>query len=670
MKWLACMLAMSALSASVAAQKSEQVSEKPVDLTSISIEDFMNIQVTSASKKAESLSAAPAAIFVITGEDIRRGGFSSVPDALRTVPGLYVVQQSSHVWLVTARGFSNEFNDKMLVLIDGRLVYSPTFGGVYWDVQDPPLEDIERIEVIRGPAGTLWGADAENGVINIITKEATKTQGLLVASSAGVNEGYAARVRYGGTIGDSFAYRIYGTSNDWLPTVNAAGEANYDAWSLTQGSMRFDWNPSQKDTVTFDGEGYSGRIRDVVPIFTPTSTVATQQGSNGVVKGGHILGEWKRSFNDRSNTDVLGYCDWTDRIGAAGTEFRDTCNLDFQYRFSFTPRHTLTWGGSILTTGDLWDDTFTIRITPSYKRDTTYSALLQYDVILIPDKLRLIAGSKFEHNPYTGFEYQPQVRAVWTPNNQNTLWAAASRAIGTPNRIDEGLLDRINHINPLPPPPEFLLYSGDTGVVSEILHAFEVGYRYEWKQNFSLDATVYYNDYDGLAGLSAPGAPIINPSPFFIDLPVRVINEQGASQTHGLELFAKYTPVRMWTLSAGITELRGTSPPGTGYPAVADNPLHEVIVQSKLDLTRIVNFDAAYFYNDAISHLLPPLNRVDLGFSTRPIHGFTFSVWGRNLQEDQHQEAIPAADLGGDIRRSVIFKVIWEPGEGARKPTQ
>ena len=212
MKWLAGVLATLALSTGVAArqgaQQAAQGSEKLVDLTSISIEDLMNMQVTSASKKAESLSAAPAAIFVITGEDIRRGGFSSVPDALRTVPGLYVVQQSSHVWLVTARGFSNEFNDKMLVLIDGRLVYSPTFGGVYWDVQDPPLEDIDRIEVIRGPAGTLWGADAMNGVINIITKDVAKTQGLLVASSAGVNEGYAGRVRYGGKIGENFVYRI------------------------------------------------------------------------------------------------------------------------------------------------------------------------------------------------------------------------------------------------------------------------------------------------------------------------------------------------------------------------------------------------------------------------------------------------------------------------------
>ena len=641
---LACVLALSAFSTGMCAQESASASgsgsAKPVDLTSISIEDLMNIQVTSASKKAETLFAAPAAIFVITGEDLRRGGFSSVPDALRTVPGLYVVQQSSHVWLVTARGFSNEFNDKMLVLIDGRLIYSPTFGGVFWDVQDPPLEDIDRIEVIRGPAGTLWGADAMNGVINIITKDAAKTQGLLVATSAGIDEGYAARVRFGGKIGENFSYRIYGTSNDWLPTVDSAGLPNYDSWGITQGGTRFDWSPSQKDAITFDGQGYSGRVRDVAPVFTPASSVAVQQETSGVVKGGHVLGRWKHSFSDRSDTDVLGYCDWTGRVSATDTEYRNTCDAEFQHRYSFTPRHTLTWGGSILTTGDLWVENFTLSITPSYKRDTTYSAFLQYDVILAPDKLRLIAGSKFERNPYTGFEYQPQVRAVWTPNRQNTIWAAASRAVRTPNRIDEGLLDRIAQINPSPPPPEFLLYSGDSNVDSEILHAFEAGYRYEWRQKFSIDATAYYNDYDGLDGLSPPGAPITHLSPFFVDVPVYVINE-AASQTHGLELFAKYTPVRRWNVSAAITELRGSSPPGTGYPAVTDNPRHEVNVQSKLDVTKFLNLDASYFYNDAISHQLAPLNRVDIGLSTKPITDSPFSLWGRNLQQDRHRKPSP-----------------------------
>jgi iron complex outermembrane receptor protein len=241
------------------------------------------------------------------------------------------------------------------------------------------------------------------------------------------------------------------------------------------------------------------------------------------------------------------------------------------------------------------EDPFTISINPPYKRDTTHSAFAQYDVMLVPDKFRLTAGSKFERHPYTGFEYQPQIRMVWTPNHQSTIWAAASRSVGTPNRIDAGLLDRIEQVNPAPPPWEFLLYTGNSAVKAEILHAYEVGYRLAWHQNFSLDATAYYNDYDGLAGLRAPGTPIVNPSPFFIDLPVDVINEQGPAQTHGLEIYVKYTPVRPWNVSAAFTELRGTSPPGTGYPAVTDNPLPRVVAQSRLDLTRFVNVDAPYF---------------------------------------------------------------------------
>jgi iron complex outermembrane receptor protein len=662
-KLLARVLIVSALSARALAQQAPHTPGKPEDLASMSIEDLMSVQVTSASKKAENLSAAPAAIFVITGENIRRGGFSSVPDALRMVPGMYVVQQSSHVWLVTARGFSNEFNDKMLVLIDGRLVYSPTFGGVYWDVQDPPIEDIDRIEVIRGPGGTLWGANAVNGVINIITKDSAHSQGALVESSAGIDEGYSGRVRYGGKLGNNFGYRIYGTSNYWLPTVNAAGVENYDTWSMTQGGMRLDWAASEKDVVTFDGEGYSGRIRDTEAFFVPTSAAPVQVNDSEVVKGGHLLGRWKRSFNDHSNLDVLGYCDWADRAGVADSEYRNTCDIELQHNYSVKARQTLTWGGSIRTTSDTWLETFTTTILPPLRHDTTYSAFAQYDVELSPDRFRLILGSKFEHNPYTGFEYQPQIRAVWTPYKQQSFWAAVSRAVRTPNRIDAGLLDRIQQINPLPPPPEFLLYSGRPGVKSETLLAYELGYRYEWRQGLSLDAAAFYNQYDRLEGLGPPGAPVVNLSPFFIDVPVSVVNEKGG-QSHGLELFLKYSPVRRWSVSAGITELRGATPAGTGFPAAANNPPHEVNVRSKLDFTKFLHLDAAYYYNDAVTGLLPPLNRVDVGLSTKPLHGFTLSVWGRNLQQERHQEAIPQSFLGGQIRRLVAFKVIWESEEG------
>ncbi len=567
--WLTGYLAICAVSLGARAQQTDPPPAQKTDLASLNIEDLMNIKVTSASKKTESLSGAPAAIFVITGEDIRRGGFSSVPDALRVVPGLYVAQQSANVWIVAARGFSAASNDKMLVLIDGRLVYSPTFGGVEWDVQDPPLEDIDRIEVIRGPGGTLWGANAVNGVINIITKEAAKTQGELVSTSAGVNEGYAARMRYGGMAGEKFSYRVFGTSNDWLPTANAGGTNNYDEWSISQGGMRFDWQLSSKDALTVDGQGYSGRVRNVSGVANPASGVVAPVDSDGVVKGGHVLSRWKHTFNDRSATDVLGYCDWTERSEVLYHESRNLCDVEFQHNYQFAGRQALTWGASLMTTGQAWGNSFTVTMLPAERRDTTYSGFLQYDFEIAPDKFRLTAGSKFEHNSYTGFEFQPQVRAVWTPAKQHIFWAAFSRAVRTPTRVEADLQYRVAQINPSPPPETFLVYRGNPNVKSESLIATELGYRHEWKGKISLDATIYYNKYDHLIGLGAPGTGIVNSSPFYVDVP-EYFSNVGGGQTHGLELLLKYSPIRRWTLSTGITELRGTSAPGVTYFAASE----------------------------------------------------------------------------------------------------
>jgi iron complex outermembrane receptor protein len=532
------------------------------DLTAESLEDLMNIEVTSASKKVESLSAAPAAIFVITGEEIRRGGFTSIPDALRLAPGIYVAQQNAHVWQVSARGFSNTFNNKMLVLIDGRLVYSPTFGGVWWDVQDPPLEDIDRIEVIRGPGGTLWGANAVNGVINIIMKQASETQGSQVRASAGSGDGYATDVRYGGKATGDFDYRIYGTANDWLPTASASGGNNYDGWNLSQGGIRADWKMSDKNTLTLDGAGYSGRVRDQVDILSATSPPVPTNVQT-VVKGGHILARWKHSFSDRSALDVLGYCDWTDRVALVFSDYRNTCDVEVQHAFSLTDHQSLTWGGAVMTSGENWPAEFGITFVPVYRRATTASAFAQYDVDLIPGKLRVIAGSKFEHNSYTGFEYQPQIRAVWTPVRSQTFWTAVSRAVRTPTRVDSDIRDRSFEASS---PLTFIDFIGSPTVQSEILHAYD--------------------------------------------------------------------------------------------------PRHEVNVQSRFDISRHLNFDSAYYYYDAIARLLPPVNRVDVGVSTRAMAGFRFGVWGRNLQSDRQQQATGMTYLSGEIHRSVVFTMVWQSDRG------
>jgi iron complex outermembrane receptor protein len=624
-------------------------------LTDKTLEQLMNIEVTSPLKKAESLSGAPAAIFVVRGDDIRRGGFSSIPDALRMVPGLHVAQQSAHVWIVAARGFSGVFDRDMLVLIDGRLVYTPLFGGVWWDVQDPPLEDIDRIEVIRGPGGTLWGANAVNGVINILTKNAENTQGALVSASVGVNEGYGARVRFGGMLGRDLAYRIYGASNYWLPSVNATGAANYDTWNLSQGGIRVDWKTSPKDAFTFDGQGYSGRTRDAINVFSPSAPPQELRISS-VMKGGHVLGRWTHKFNDRSSTDVLAYCDWTGRNTEGFIEPRNTCDLEVQHSYSITNRQALIWGGQVLTTNAKEQSDFTTSFVPLSQRDTTSSIFLQYEIDPVRDRVRIIAGSKFEHNSDTGFNYQPQIRAVWTPTKSHTMWGAVSRVVRTPSTAERSLLAPIAEVSTAP--PTFVVLTGNQNLNTEVEHAFEAGYRYEWKDKFSLDGAIYYNDFDGLIGAS-PSAPVVNSSPFYIFLP-QIFGNLGRGQTHGLELYLKYAPMKRWTISTGITELRGNSVPGLFASPATGDPRHQVNIQSMFDLTGHINFDADYYYYDAIPPALPPVNRVDVGASTKSIRGFTLSVWGRNLQASRHPEETTFILPAGEIRRTVIFKLLWE----------
>jgi len=639
----------------------DSASQQP-DLTQVSIENLMNIEVTSASKKPEKRDAAPAAIFVITGDELRRGGYSSIPDALRMVPGLHVAQQNAHIWVVAARGFGSFFNDKMLVLIDGRLVYSPEFGGVWWDVQDPPMEDIERIEVIRGPGGTLWGANAVNGVINIVTKNAAKTVGEQVSTSAGVNEGYSARVRYGGEAGAHASYRIYGGSNYWLPTVNSSGQDNDDLWSLSQGGARVDWSSSQKDELTFDGQGYSGREHDQIIGFNPSANTIVEPASY-VMKGGHVLGRWKHDFSEQTSTDLLGYCDWNVRSDDFSGDDRATCDVELQDSLAFSDRQSLTWGGSILTTADTPGHSLTQQWTPEYRRDTTYSAFGQYDIMAVPDKLRVILGSKFEHNNYTGFEYQPQFRAVWTPDKSDTLWWAVSRAVRTPTRLESDIKAPVEELAQVP--PTLLVIEGDPANKAETLHAYEMGYRYEWKQKFSLDAALYYNAYDQLIGNTAPGTPFVNTSPFYIGVPVVYAN-LGGGQTHGLELWLQGKPTQRWTVSTGITELRGNSVPGLNTPAASGDPRHQLSLQSRLDLARWVNLDSDYYYYDALPSGVKPVNRVDVGFSTKPHRGLSFSVWGRNLASAQHQETSGHTFVNGEIRRSAVFKLIWESTTDSR----
>lgn len=617
----------------------------------------MDVKVTSASKKSENLSTAPAAIYVLSGDAIRRGGFSSVPDALRSVPGLYVAQQDSHPWVVVARGFGTAFNTKMLVLLDGRLLYQPLYGGVYWDSIDPPLEDIDRIEIIRGPGGALWGANALNGVINIITKNSRQTQGGLVATSAGINDRYKAGMRYGGTLGRNFSYRLFGQALYGDPTVDSAGIPQRNSWNFNQGGIRADWTISDTDNFSFEGQGYRGGIETRSIPFSDPSAPGPDPIRDMVMQGGNILGRWTHNISDRSATDVLAYCDWFDRFDIQDGDVRNTCNIEVQHNFTFTPRNSIIWGGSFLTTGDTPPHIFEASYTPPQLRTYTYTAFGQYELSLVPGKLRLVSGVKLEHNSFTGFEVEPQFRVVWTPEKSSTLWGSVSRAVRTPSQFNIGTDLKITQV-PGGRVPVFLSIVGNPNLESEVLLAYELGYRRQLSASLSIDIAAFYNNYDRLIVFSAPGAPRFFPS--YIELPLPFVNG-GGGQTHGLELSAEWRPVRRWSLTTAITETRGVSVAGGN--AGDNNPRHIATLQSRFDLASHFEFDSSYYYYDAIPGVgIPTLNRVDVGFSTRRISGFTFAVWGQNLQSEHHLEknGNPPGYPAADIRRAVVLKLMWQ----------
>ncbi|HTT21873.1 MAG TPA: TonB-dependent receptor [Candidatus Sulfotelmatobacter sp.] len=621
------------------------------DLTELSVDQLANIQVTSASRKAESLAGAPAAIYVLTGDAIREAGFTTLPEALRMVPSLYVVQTNSHSWQVSTRGFSGIDNRKMLVLVDGRSVYSPSFGGVFWDLEDIPIENIDRIEVIRGPGGTLWGENAVNGVINIITKSADQTEAVEISSSADINTGYTSFVQYGGRTGD-IDYRVYGKASYWDPFTSSSGEVQRSSFGLPQGGMRADWTVSQKDSISIEGMDADGHYQGYTLLKDPVIQAELLKDSNVSIR-------WKHTISDRSRTEVLVYCDWYTH-GAFPEEEQNTCYAEFQHDFTFNSRNSLIWGGSFETTGDASLDCF-----PQYRRFNDEGGFFQYEFVVVPDRLRVLAGSKFDGNPFTGVEYQPQARAVFTVNKTNLIWGAFSRALRPPSHSEVDL-NTISGFAPSPNGTVSFTALGNPRLQSEHLKAYEIGYRLQASDALSVDLATYYNGYDDLIVF----APVTAPQP--LEVLTVATNESaaggGTAQTHGLEFSANWQPLRRWMISPNFTEIRGS------VNAMTNIPKHAFGVQSRFDFARGLFLDAGLYHDNALAPSAAPIpgeapapgvptfNRVDLGASWHPRSQWTFGVWGRNLQSEKHIEFVNDFFGGapGEVPRSVSFKLMWQ----------
>jgi iron complex outermembrane recepter protein len=658
------------LCAPVLAQKSEQGTGSGVDLTTMNIEDLMNVKVTSVSKKEQKLSKTAAAIFVISQADIRRSSATNIPDLLRMVPGLDVAQINGSTWEISARGFNAQYANKLLVLIDGRTVYSPMFAGVYWDVQNVPLEDIDRIEVIRGPGATVWGANAVNGVINIITKSAKETPGGLLTAGGGTYEPGFGVAQYGGNLGQATSYRFFGNGFDYNSLPSLSGQDGHDGFDLVHGGFRVDSTLSKQDSLTVQGDLYEGDEGEIAntALLTPPFGEALPVSTS--VSGGNVLGRWNHAFSPDSDMSLQVYFDRANRNSNIYVEGINTADIDFQHHFGWGSRQDFVWGLgfryiSYATTGSL-----KVSFNPASRDGVQlFTSFLQDEITLKPDRLSLTIGAKLERNAFSGFEFQPSARIAWNVTKGNLLWASYSRARRTPSPSDRGLNVALAAFPGPGGLPVLLTLLGSPDTVSENLDAFEAGYRAQLRGNLSLDLTSYYNRYGNLQTLE-PEAPFLefNPPPPHVNVPL-VFSNQMHGESHGLELAVNWKVTDRWTLSPGYaveTIHLHTSPASHDTTSVAtgrDNtPDNEAQLRSNLALPRGLEWNTSVnFVGRLEAEHVPSYTRLDTGITWRASEHLSVSLVGQNLLKDHHLEVHSSdqAEISSLIKRSGHAEVTW-----------
>ncbi len=625
----------------------------------MSLDELMNQEVTSVTKTPEPFGQAPAAIQLITGEQIRRSDASNLPEALRLADNLDVAQKSSSAWAISARGFNPSVGNKLLVLMDGRSIYTPLFSGVIWNMQDYLLEDLERIEVVSGPGGTLWGANAVNGVINITSKSAKDTQGMYVEGGGGnVLRDFGA-VRYGGLLAPDVYYRVYGMYFDRGSEVFADGSSAQDSWRKGQGGFRIDTAGSGPNQYTLQGDLYGGDFY-AVPGGQGTP------GATGSIGGGNLLGRWTHTSAEDSSLSLQLYYDRTHLrapFQSAGTipagplsDDRDTADLDFQYRFPLGERNRLVWGFGYRFTHDQVQDAPLVAFVPERLDQNVFNTFLQ-DEIRLHDKVFLTLGSKIEHNDYTGLEYEPSVRLQWNVTGRQMLWGAVSRAVRTPSRYDRDLME---------PSPAYGSFLGtpSSSFVSEKVIAYELGYRTQLGPKVSGALSAFYNVYDDLRSLSTTPATF---TPLYF-----ANNNQGDS--YGFELSTDYQVLDWWRLHGGYDFLRENVRPRAGQTdfsnslAETADPENQVFVRSSMDLPGRVELDLAFRWIDAVpvadlgatrAAIIPDYAEMSVRVCWHATRDLDFSVVGQNLLHDQHAESGPPGPSQEQIIRSFFGKVTW-----------
>lgn len=659
------------------AENSADKQDLPSDLTTVGLETLLNfdLKVTLPSRRSEQLSTAASAVFVITQDDIRKSGVTHVAEALRLAPGVNVARVSSNRWAISIRGFNQVFANKLLVLVDGVSVFSPTTNGVYWEANELLLEDIERIEVVRGPGAAIWGANAVNGVINIISKKSSDTQGWLAKVGAGTHERALTSLRYGGRTEDGANFRLYGIYNNRDEQRLKSGGSAEDDWQSGAAGFRMDNATSSSDQVTFsaDLQKQWDTLWPTVPALTPPYVDASTFKDSTTWQGLRTALNWEHSFSETSSLGTLLSYQRKERESSLVSFSYDILSLDIRHQFQLAEQHSLVYGTHLRYFSNTTEGSYAQQANPDERSTGLFSAFLHDDYTIIDDKLRLIVGAKAEHNDSTGLEFAPNARIVYTPTNKLTFWSAVSKAFAPPALFFEDSAIPVAAI-PLDgsPLPGLLVLTGSRSLASENILAYEAGTRFALSSNFSIDLTAFYNRYDDVFS-AEPAAATFNPNAMGLGMPAIEIplnfDNQLEADSYGAEVISEWRATNWLKLTTWYSFLRidvdANNSLDTGNADLIENgsPQHQAGFRSQLNLSKLVDLNATLRYVDRLKFgSVDAYVELDLGLNWQIDDNLEFAVYGQNLLHNDHQEY--TSSLFGlpptDIKRAAFGQFRWK----------
>ena len=634
-------------------------------LTELSLEQLGDIEVTSLSKRPEEVRRTPVAIHVITHEDIRRSGATSIPEVLRLAPGIEVARIDSDHWSIGVRGFGDQFSKALLVLIDGRSIYTPLFAGTYWPAHDVLLDDVERIEVIRGPGGTIWGADAVSGVINIITKNSADTHGVTAAAGAGSIDRGAGALRFGGGNGSSFDYRVYGKGVNRGAEHHADG-STFDEWWTSQAGFRTDWKRLAGDTMTLQGDISKGSHGQRVSVasFSPPAQVPLDGALDALDM--NLRAGWQRDLSSGRGFRLQTYVDRTAWTAPHFGERRTTFDVDFVHHLELAGRHTLTAGaGTRISPSKFIQTVSTLDFTPRRETSSVYSTFIEDQVALIRDRFWITAGSKVEHNSYTGFEAEPGVRLLWTPSSRSSIWSAVTRAVRTPSRIENAVVS--TSYSSTTTLPIFLRVTGNPDFDAERMLGYEAGYRTQLGVPVYLDVAAFHNRHTGLGSFGL-GQVTVEQTPAPQHAIVNVLYVNGVNGTSdGFEVSPSWQPSAWWQLRGAYSYVRfnlANTPGSVDVNAVnryaGSSPHHQLRLESHVNVGRTGELDTTYRHVSPLpAQKVPAYDTADVRVGWAVSRRVDVSVAGQNLLSPYHAEFGYSVGTPVGIARSLHVELRW-----------